>query len=144
MPGFTIREIAQKWHDIIEHDENWRIDKNEQCDDKSTNGELNMNATAVTALPAKSSSELSEHSASTDCSDSSVQPQPADLTFTKTEGKIKELSVTSSQAVRLNTPFTPNKENSTDLSTIATADIPKASTSQLQIPNTVSNPNKVW
>ena len=143
MPGFTIREIAQKWRDIIEHDENWRI-KNEQCDDKSTNGELNMNATAVTALPAKSSSELSEHSASTDCSDSSVQPQPADLTFTKTEGKIKELSVTSSQAVRLNTPFTPNKENSTDLSTIATADIPKASTSQLQIPSTVSNPNKVW
>lgn len=141
MPEFTIQAVAKKWRDKIEQDEKWQVhdDKNEGSNnDKSDN---------KCEVAAKSSSELneSEQSASTECSDNSIQPQAANSTFTKTESGVKHSNViTSSPDVNTNSTFNKDTDLVTDAAPLdKTYDTPKTNIPQLQIPSTMNTSSEV-
>lgn len=155
-PKITLEVIAQRWLDKMESD-----DKNREPDgNKLTNGvefhepkmddPINTDREDKSGAPAKSA-EINEnekivHSPSPDCSDNSIQPQPANSTFTiKVEGGCAELNVAAiSQAV---TPSSCIKDNSGNSSASVTAsNVPapqKSSIPQLQVPHTKNTINEV-
>ena len=155
-PKITLQVIAQRWLDKMESD-----DKNREPDDnKLTNGvefhepkiddPVNTDTEDKSAAPAKSAkineNEKVVNSPSPDCNDNSIQPQPANSTFTiKVEGNCEELNVAAiSQAA---TPSSCIKDNSGNSGASVTAlNVPtpqKNSISQLQVPHTKNVINEV-
>ena len=144
-------------------------DKNRVPDDnKLTNGaefhEPKMDDPANTdkedksTAPAKNNAVINEnekvvHSPSPDCSNNSIQPQPANSTFTvEVEDNCTELNVGAiNQAVNTNTPSSCNKDNSENYNAKATVSdktlnvptLQKTSIPQLQVPNTKNAINEV-
>ena len=105
------------------------------------------------AVPVSSDdNELDEneqlHSASVNCSNNSVQPQPANLTFTKTKETedVTELNaVVSNQPSRHDLTYSYKTDSSADLSPIASDTACNVPTNipQLQIPSMKSIANEV-
>ena len=150
-PKITLQVIAQRLLDKMESD-----DKNGEPDDDKLFHEPKMDDPVKThtedksAAPAKSA-EINEnekvvHSPSPDCSDNSIQPQPANSTFTITvEGSCTESNVAAiSQTVTSSSCIKDNSGNSS--ATVAASNVPTPQTTsipQLQVPHTKSTINEV-
>lgn len=143
-PKITLQTIAQRWLDRMVDD-----NKNEEYDAKSINDvnefhEPNVENSAITSsVPVNN--ELSEdegvvHSASSNSSDNSLQFQPANSTYTRMEGSVKEPNSDHS-----NLSYTVNKDNSTNLSTVPdnAPILEKTNTPQLHVPSTKSTASEV-
>lgn len=138
-------------------------DKNEEVanvvDDLAITDKVDRSTTPIGSDDNKlDENEQLLHSASINCSNNSVQPQPANLTFTKTpnltftkteeiEDTVREMNAVASN--QLNLTCTYKTDNSADLSPVAsdtTYNVPTLQDTnipQLQIPSTKSITNEV-
>ena len=135
-------------------------DKNGESDDnKLTNGiemddPVNTDKEDISIAPAKNNSEMNErgkvlHSPSPDGSNNSIQPQPANSTFTITveDNCIEMNDPAINHVVNINTPSSYSKNNSGNSSVNVsdkTVNVPTLQkTSKLQPHNTKNTTNEV-